>query len=74
MAEEIATQLGRQLDLVRTGVLRSNLRLEVHQLRDNEAKLRHLLDLCQSRQGSTSCTSTRESARCHSPASYAVIA
>jgi ATP-dependent DNA helicase RecQ len=52
MAEEIGAQLGRPLDLVRTGVLRPNLRLEVHHLPRNEEKLRWLLDLCQGQEGS----------------------
>ncbi|MBI3969473.1 MAG: RecQ family ATP-dependent DNA helicase [Chloroflexi bacterium] len=52
MTREIGQQLGRDLDLVRTGVLRSNLFLEVVAAANAEAKLKLLVELCGRLRGS----------------------
>jgi ATP-dependent DNA helicase RecQ len=45
-AAEIGEAYQRQLELVTTGVLRPNLRLEIHRVMDEEARARLVLDLC----------------------------
>ena len=50
MQAELAQRLGRELQLVSTGVLRPNLYLECRMLQDNEAKLRTLVQLCREQQ------------------------
>jgi ATP-dependent DNA helicase RecQ len=49
---ELGARLGRPLTTVATGVLRPNLRLEVEEHRDREAKLRALVRLCKEERGS----------------------
>jgi ATP-dependent DNA helicase RecQ len=51
IVQEIGQQLDRRLELVRTGVLRPNLRLEVHHLGSRARKEQRLRDLCERFEG-----------------------
>ncbi len=50
MQGELRERLGRDLTLVSTGVLRPNLFLQAETLRDNETKLRTLVQFCREQQ------------------------
>jgi ATP-dependent DNA helicase RecQ len=49
---ELGDRFGRELSTLTTGVLRTNLRLEVEECADREAKLRAIVQLCQEERGS----------------------
>ena len=66
MSEQIATALGRKLELVRTSVFRENLFYEVVAVADRNERIEKLIELCRKETGSASSTSHRVRMRSHS--------